>query len=294
MTKKSYLYLVLAVANLPMLPGCTIPRQAYFVSPFNGNNTEYHTLPTHADSAHSAVYSSLSFSSGSANDFSTDHFWSMHTSIYAAHQYDLFQFHYGLSLSLGDYTMGKWAVDTTIPGYYSAVSTDLPYAAQVDSYAGNHLFGGVGFQGGINGVIPIGKGEWRFLGVETSLTQEFGNYLAVRKQMPDTIANLINRNPLFATIGLNTELVAYSRQGEFGFRWGYGWALGSSYSNPGIYDNESGSSLHYTYFNFSFHYTYRHLTAFLQFNKATKASGELLGVNYRIWATGKKTRVRST
>jgi hypothetical protein len=288
MTPKSYLYLVLAVASLPTLPGCAIHRQAYFVSPFNGNNTEYHTLPTLADSTHSVVYSSLSFSSGSANDFGTDHFWSIHTSAYAAHQYGLFQFHYGLNLTLGDYTMGKWAVDTPAPGYYSSsANVDLPYAAQVNNYSGSHFFGGVGFQGGFNGVVPIGRAEWRFLGVETSLTQEFGNYLAVRRQMPDTIANLIIRDPLFATIGLNSEIVAYTREGEFGFRWGYGWALGSHYSNPGVYDNQSGTSLRYTYYNFSFHYTYRQLTAYLQLNEATKASGVLLGVNYRLWAGGK-------
>ena len=279
MTQKSFLYLVLVVTGLP---GCAIHRQAYYVSPFNGNSNEYHTLPKRNDSTHTALYSSLVFFTGNANDFGTDRFWSIHSSIYAAHQYDLIQFHYGLNLSLGSYTMGKWAVDTSRPSYYSPSSNvDLPYAAQVNSYSGNYFFGGVGFQGGINGVIPMGGAEWRFLGVETSLTQEFGNYLAVRKQMPDSIANLINRDPLFTTLGLNSELVVYERRDEWGVRMAFGWALGSAYSNPGIYDNESGKSLHYTYWNLSFHYTYRRLTGYLQLSQATKASAQVFGVNYR-------------
>src|SRR5277367_2470985 len=109
MTRKTCLYLLLAVAILPLLTGCVV-QQAYYVSPFNGNTNEYHTLPTQAD-GHSAIYSSLSYSSGQTNDFGTDHYWSLHTSVYAAHQFGLLQFHYGANLGLGSYTMGKWAVD---------------------------------------------------------------------------------------------------------------------------------------------------------------------------------------
>lgn len=288
MTKKSYLYLLPAVATLPLLTGCVV-RQAYFVSPFNGNNLEYHTIPKIGDSAHAAVFSSLSYSTGSANDYGTDYLWSLHTSIYAAHQYDHLQFHYGLGLTLGDYTMGTWRVDTGYRPYYSITpNTALPTAVQVNRYSGRHSFGGVGFQGGINGVTPFRNGEWRYLGIETSVAQEYGNYLAVRKQMPDSIATLINRSPVFATFGLNTEIIGHDRHGEFGFKWAFGWALGHSYSNPGIVDNTNGDALHYTYFNFTFHYTYRQFTSYLQFNDATKARLIFLGVDYRLWAGAKR------
>ena len=287
---KSPLYLLLAVATLLILPGCAVHRQAYFVSPFNGNNNEYLTLPTVADSAHTAFYSSLSFGAGSANDFGTDQYRSAQGHIYAAHEFGLFQFHYGLNLSLGSYSMGKWNVDTSRPGYYNpSASINLPYAAQVNAYSGTHFFGGIGFQGGINAVIPARNAEWRFLGVETSLRREFGDYLAVRGKMPDSIATLINRDPLFATIGLNSEVVIYDRQGEWGFRMAFGWALGSAYTDPGIYDNASGRFLHFKYWNLSFHYTYRRLTGYFQLNEATKSSGGLFGLNYRLWASARKT-----
>jgi hypothetical protein len=285
MTLKSYLYLVLAVANLSMLSGCK--NQAYFfVSPFNGNNLEYHPIPKHGDSIHTAIYSSLTYSNGSANESGTDYLWSLHSSVHAAHQYDNVQFHYGLGLTLGSYTMGRWPVDTVPyppaypgPQYNNATAP----AVQLNAYSGPHFFGGVGFQGGINGVTPFENGEWRYLGIETAVTQEFGNYLAVRKQLPDSIVTLLNRSPLFATVGITTELVGHTRQGEFGFKWALGYALGHSYSNPGVGDG-NGNPLRYKYFNFTFHYTYRRFTSYLQINDATKASLVFLGVDYRLWA----------
>jgi hypothetical protein len=281
MTLKSYLYLVMGIGLLT-LPGCVV-RQAFFVSPFNGNNLEYHPVPKAGDSIHTAVYSSLTYSNGSANDFGTDYLWSLHLSVHAAHQYNQVQFHYGLGLTLGDYTMGTWRVDSG-NGYLFSPNTALRTAAQLNTFSGTYAFGGVGFQGGINGVLPFRRGEWRYLGVETSVTQEYGNYLAVRKQMPDSIATLINRSPTFATVGVTTEIVGHDRNGEFGFKWALGWALGHSYSNPGIVDNTDGDPLRYMYFNFTFHYTYRQLTSYLQFNDATKARLIFVGLNYRLWA----------
>jgi hypothetical protein len=285
MPLKSYLYLVLAISPA-ILPGCVV-RQAFFVSPFNGNNLEYHPIPKAGDSIHTAVYSSLTYSNGSANDFGTDYLWSLHLSVHAAHQYDNVQFHYGLGLTLGDYTMGSWRVDTGY-GYSLTPNTALPTAAQLNTYSGRYSFGGVGFQGGVNGVMSFRRGEWRYLGLETSVTREYGNYLAVRREMPDSIATLINRSPTFATVGLTSEIVAHNRTGEFGFKWALGWALGNSYSNPGIVDNTNGDQLRYMYFNFTFHYTFRQVTSYLQFNDATKARMIFFGITYRLWAAARR------
>ena len=108
----------------------------------------------HGDSIHAAVYSCLTYSNGSANDFGTDYFWSLHLSVHAAHQHDHIQFHYGLGLTFGDYTMGSWRVDSGY-GYSLTPNTALPTAAQLNTYSGSYFFGGVGFQGGINGVMPF-------------------------------------------------------------------------------------------------------------------------------------------
>jgi hypothetical protein len=281
MPKKIHLYFVLAF-GAAILPGCVV-RQAFFVSPFNGNNLEYHPIPKAGDSVRTAIYSSLTYSNGSANDFGTDYLWSLHLSIHAAHQYDYVQFHYGLGLTLGDYTLGTWRVDS---GY--TFSSTIPTAAQLDSYSGEYSFGGIGFQGGINGVALFRRGEWRYLGLETSVTHEFGNYLAVRKEMPDSIATLIIRSPTFATIGVTSEILGYDRNSEFGFKWALGWALGRQYSNTGVVDNKSGDQLRYMYVNLTLHYSYQRFTTYFQYNGATKASLIFLGINYRLWAGNRR------
>ncbi len=148
--------------------------------------------------------------------------------------------------------------------------------------AGNHFFGGTGFNGGINLVIPFYKREWRILGVETSLRHEFGRYLQFREQLPDSAATLDIRDNFFGTAGLTTEFIGQTPTGQFGFKWAYGWVLGSAYQNLNIYDNTSGHFLRYRYFNFSFHYTYTRYTGYVQLNTATKATALHLGLNYRL------------
>jgi hypothetical protein len=78
-------------------------------------------------------------------------------------------------------------------------------------------------------------------------------------------------------------LVGHTRQGEFGFKWALGYALGHLYSNPGV-DDGNGNPLRYKYFNFTFHYTYRRFTSYVQINSATYANTVFLGLDYRLWA----------
>ncbi|HLX66982.1 MAG TPA: hypothetical protein VKR41_08290 [Puia sp.] len=105
MTKYQCCLLLSLIAIINLIPGCNPLRQAYYVSPFNGNNTEYHTIPKQGDTLHSALYGSLSFFKATANTDGNDELWGMHFSLYAAHQYDFVQFYYGGSLSLGSYTL---------------------------------------------------------------------------------------------------------------------------------------------------------------------------------------------
>jgi hypothetical protein len=286
MTRSGCLILLSVLSVVLLGAGCAPMQQAYYVSPFNGNNSEYHPIPRQDDTAHAALYAGTSFFKGSANNNNTDDYWGMHTSLFAAHSYSHIQFYYGGNLSLGNFHMGHWPYSTTVPSIYN-LGANYANTDQLNTYAGGHSFGGAGFAGGINGVIPIGIGEWRVLGVETSVTHEFGNYLSVRKRMPDSIATQIIRDATFATVGLSSELVAHLRDGELGFRWAYGWSLGQNYLSSGILDNTTQSDVHYTYFNFSFHYTYQRLTAFVQFNQATKSSGGQAGICFRLTGAGR-------
>ena len=273
-----------APAAALLISGCSTPKQAYYVSPFNGNNSEYHPIPKQGDSVHAAVYGNFSFFKGNANYSGIDDYWGMNSSVYAAHSYTNLQFYYGATLSLGSYDMGHWTGAQPTPGGYTSGNPE-----QLNLLTGGHSFGGLGFQGGINAVIPIPIGEWRLLGVETSVMHEFGNYLSVRQHMPDSIATMVIRSATFATVGASSELVGHTREGEFGFRWSYGVALGNEYINPGVYDLSSGSTLHYTYFTFSFHYTYQRMTGFLMLNQATKSSGWQTGVNFQLWGAKRKS-----
>jgi hypothetical protein len=209
-----------------------------------------------------------------------------------AHNLGFLQASYGLNLSLGTYSVNRWdssyynyQIPATLTGLYTSPAN--PFNARViNQYSGSKFFGGTGFNGQINGVVPIRRGdrsgEWRFLGIETSLQHEFGDYLQFRKQLPDSAATLIAKSNFFGTLGLYTELVGKTRQGNFGFRFAAGLILGSSYNGLNIYDNSSDRYLRYNYTTFTFHYTWMKYTGYVQTNSATKAFGVHFGMNYRI------------
>jgi hypothetical protein len=267
-----------------LLGGCaTIShQQAYYVSPFNGNLGDYQPLPLHADSAHTAVYARGAYFSGGANDNNTDAFEGGSLAVSVAHQFSVLQCYYGLGLSLGDYKVGKWGSEFTGLLGPNVVYMPPPNYQQLDSLSGNRSFGGASFSGGINLVIPFGDGsEWRVLGIETHLQHEFGDYLAFRNKLPDSLATLIVRNPFFGTVGLTTEIVARVGNGDLGFRLSNGWMLCADYLNLNIYDSVDQRLLRYAYIDCAVHYTYRQFTAFFQTERGTKAGSAHMGFVYR-------------
>ena len=261
-----------AAAVAALLPGCYV-RQNYYVSPFNGNSPGYHAIPQVTDSARSAIYTGATWFGGSANDDGNDYFRGFRLDAYRSHHGKILQGYYGLDITLGSYFSGKW--DTA--WRYSPAN-----AAIVNAASGRHTFGGLGFNGGLNLVTQLPRGEWRYLGVETSIHREWGNYLSFRQHMPDSAATLIIRDRVYATAGLSTEIIGKTRHGDFGFRVAMGWSLGTDYQHPGIHDNAIAGPLTYRYYNFNFHYTYERYTAFFQLNEATKAAGGQIGVAFRL------------
>jgi hypothetical protein len=331
MTRKHRLYFT---ALLPILSGCYV-RQAFYSSPFNGNNNSYQTIPMQSDSVSSACYVNATFIAGNANDAETDHVYAVQTAISGSQHVGHFEAFYGGNLTLGSYNMGRWDTSGSSGGFYSSRYGPPSAYATLNGYSGSRNFGGVGFSGGMNlattfrthprQIQPEEKDtvkkawrrldprrfdprfriddprfqernrrlresagrvhivEWRIIGFETSMTHEFGDYLQFRKQMPDSAATLIVRSPFFATFGLTTELVRKIRDGQIGWKFATGWALGSSYNFLEIHDNASNSNLGgYGYFSFTFHYTLDQYTAFFQVISATKATGIHLGLNYQI------------
>jgi hypothetical protein len=280
---KRQLSLCLAAA---LLSGCVITshEQAFYVSPVNGSSSDYQPMPLHSDTAQSAVYARAAYFSGGANDNSTDGFKGANLAVSEARHFSIVECYYGLGLSLGDYHVGQW--NTHYRGF-GFIGTDILFLRpkhymQLDSLGGDKFFGSATFNGGINLVAPLAGGEWRFLGVETDIHREFGDYLSFRNKLSDTLADLVVRSPLFATVGITSELIVQTSSGELGFRLAKGWTVGSAYNNLNLYDSMRMRYLKYSYFNGSFHFTYGRYTAYFQVDGATKASSVHIGFVFRL------------
>ena len=270
------------------LAGCfTSPhQQAFYVSPFNGNSEAYHTLPLHNDTARTAVYARVSGFGGNANDLHTDHFGGGNASIYVAHHGQWWQSYYGLDGALGSYSLGTWR--TRDPSSFNFILYDGPSApppttaSQLNTYRGGYTYGGLGVSGGFNGVIPMGQGEWRVLGIETAVHREFGDYLHLRRNLPDSVASYIVRSAFFGTTGLTTEWVFRTHTGDFGFRLAGGWTLGNDYQHPHVYDSIAQAQLRYGgYGSFIAHYTLGRYTLYYQMETAEKAFSIQGGLIFR-------------
>ncbi|HXB94694.1 MAG TPA: hypothetical protein VNU70_06035 [Puia sp.] len=267
-----------------LLAGCVVNvhQQAFYVSPLNGNAEDYHPMPLQRDSAHTALYARIGYFSGDANDRSTDKTKGGTLSFYAAHHFGMVQCFFGPDFSLGTYNLGTFQNGARF-GLVQLTQLLTPLQSdQLQAYTGSKSFGSIGFSGGINLVTPLGaRGEWRFLGVETSLQREFGDYLSTRRELPDSLATLIIRNRFFGTAGITSEIIGGTRRGEFGFRFAGGWVLGSAYHSLNIYDSLSNGPLTYYYFDASFHYTFDRYTAYYQVDGGKKATTIRFGFIYR-------------
>lgn len=273
------------LASAIILSGClpTVREQAFYVSPFNGNSEDYHPMPTIHDSAVSAVYARAAYFSGSSNDHNTDQFAGVSASIYATNRFGIIQCFYGADFALGGYSIGTWDTGYSLNFYRILQYLPPAQSGQLKQYAGTQLFGSTAFSGGMNLVAPVGQnGEWRFLGVETALHREFGDYHDFRQHLPDSVATLVVHSRFFGTAGLTSEIIGATRNGELGMRLAGGWILGSAYHNLHIYDSLGRGPLRYSYFDATFHYTFRRYTAYFQIDGGTKSSSVRIGFVFRI------------
>lgn len=242
-----------------VMAGCSV-QQAYYVSPFNGNHHSYHPLPLQADSARSAYYLGAAIGFGAANDNETDQLSLFQAHVSGGHNFRPLQVYYSLGLSMGKYIV----------------------AANNALWRSSYFYGGGGAEAGINAVVPFRNGEWRIIGVEGSLRQEFGDYLAFRKGLAPAAADLIVRNSRFSTFGGYSEVVFRGPYLTSGIRLAGGTVLGKAYHHLQLYDRNEGRWLTYRYVNMALHTTLKRYNGFLQVNFATKASTTTLGLNYRL------------
>jgi hypothetical protein len=248
---KKLLFFCLLIAAF--VTSCTTPH--YYTSPLNNTSQYYHSIPLRSDSVKSATYVNGIITLGSAES-GLDNVYAFNGNISRSHNLKFIQAYYGIGLTVGDYIIQKLSTTTiTIP------PTD-------------NSFGAYGFNGGINLVVPFGnKGsEWRIAGIETSIQNEFGNYLKFRRSNVDS--KTIESNNWTTTIGGYSEIVWKLQKGyQFGYKLSCGESLAPA--NYGIHDIP-------VYLLNTFHFTRENATAFMQINAGTYAEGIQLGINYRI------------
>ena len=251
-----------------------IGRQAYYVSPFNGITSPYHTIPLHSDSVKSATYLNATFGTGGANEGLTDTKFLLNSNISRSHNFGIFQAYYGGGLTIGSYKLKP---------YDSLGNNRTVNYKIINQNTGTYFFGGGGLDAGIN-VVSVGrKSEWRVFGVETSLRQEFGKYGKGRDNIPDSAATVVVRNRFFGTVGIFTDVVAQTMNGSVGFKFGFGTVLGNEYHRFNFRDSYfANNPPSFGYFNFTVHTSFNKWTGYMQSNIAKKAATFLLGANYRL------------
>jgi hypothetical protein len=257
------LYLLIIV----WMASCKEPY--YFLSPLNSTSQTYHTISLKSDSVKSSTYINGIVTLGGANQDGRDNVYSFNGNISRSNNLGHFQSYYELGITLGDYVIQQFSeTNLTIP------PTD-------------NFFGAIGFNGGINLVVPIGNngGEWRVIGVETSLQNEFGNYLSYRKSIKDsTNYGLIETSNWTTTIGGYSEIVwKLKNTNQVGYKISCGTALQNSNSYYGYQPH-----INPVYLLNTFHVTRKKVTGFAQLNISTHAASVQLGVNYRI---GKRKKI---
>jgi hypothetical protein len=250
-----------------------VHRQGMYLSPTNSLVNTYHTIPYRSDSLKSAIYASLLFSAGSANDSGYDRIMAGQVSIYRSHNLGICQAYYGANLTLGNYSLAEFYNSHY---YYGGSPIDTFYHIPANKYS----FGSYGLSAGFNGVATKGRGEWRYLGVEGTIQKEFGSYYGFRKSLPDSAANIIFRNNVTGMIGLYTDALWSYRDGtQFGIKFSVYRLLNaeSEYSTQYAYD-----IFPVLFFSLTLHGTGKRFTGFIQFNAGTKASSFQLGTSYRL------------
>ncbi|HEY8734468.1 MAG TPA: hypothetical protein VIL90_07890 [Puia sp.] len=182
---------IICFVVLSSFSSCLTPRQGYFLSPGNANSDPYHTIPLHTDSNKTAIYVNAGYSIGSANDRGFDQVSVGQLSIHRSNNFGIFQAYYGVNLSLGACNVAEFYNShyRYVGGWFSSVP--VPYDTIYHIPGKGEFFGSYGIMGGINLVFDGHRGEWRAIGIETAIQNEFGNYLEFRKSLPDTAANII-------------------------------------------------------------------------------------------------------
>lgn len=245
--------------------------RAYYQSPFHGGSETYHTIPLQSDSLKSATYVSGVFTGGGVNHNLRDNVFSFTGSVYRSHNFGDFQGFYGVSGSLGSYDVAEYSGYEPYGGGTTTLYTPDP---------GNKFFGGYSGSGGINFVLPFGRGsEWRVIGTSFTLQKEFGDYQRFRKSVPDSLANSIFNNNLIGVLGVSTEFAFRTRHGMIGYKLMLAQDVINGNSHYRGYDSAKYGRV---IFQQTLSFRRDRVTGSVQFNVGDRLFNAQLGVGYRL------------
>jgi hypothetical protein len=239
--------------------GC---NETAYLSPLNSISHTYHTIPLNSDKLKGATYVNANLTTGGANLDLNDDVFCFNTGIDRSFNFGKFQAYCSGNLSLGNYQMNEKNQNS----YYYPEDTST-----------NKSFGAYGFNGAIDFVLPFDNGgEWRVLGLETSLQREFGNYLQFRKNFDDPNALIVQTSDWVNTLGIYTEFAWKAwDDGSFGFKIASGGTFVSSKNYVGLESYHTPG-----YFSITYRLTKDRTTGFLEMVTGTYAANLQLGVNY--------------
>jgi len=261
--------------------GCISERQSYLLSPQNNTALPYHAIPMKGDSAGGATYVSGVFTIGSANARLTDGVFSFQGNIHRSNNLGPIQIYYGANLTFGSYLAADFYNFSHSPDFYPGTGDSLNHTPTA-----SHSFGSYGLMAGIDLVkthTHLRKNtysEWRILGMETSLQNEFGNYADYRKNLPDSAMNIIYRKHSYAYLGLYTEWLWTSRNKiEYGIKL----SAGTDLTQTGNYSNYYAYSIFPLYtFSLAYHVRKDRFLGFFQTNVSNYAANLQMGISYRL------------
>jgi len=251
-------------------------HKSYYQSPVQGNIPSFHAIPLASDSLKSAVYVTATLSLGGMNERLRDNVISFQGGLHRSHAIDHFRMYYGASLAVGNYNVKRYDYY-----YYDTYYADT---ISINKNAGGKLFGAYGGYGGISAAARMGRrGEWRYIGIEGNLFNEFGDYYTFRKSLPDSAATTIDKKKYLGSLGISTELIFKGRsQNKFGMKFAFGSYLRSLPYNNGRSSNPYNTQDNLLYFSNTYHFTVQKTTTYVQLNFATHAANVQFGFNYRL------------
>ncbi len=232
-------------------------------------------MPVQSDSLKSATYADGAFTIGGLNDQWRDQVYSFQLDVHQAHVLDNVRIYYGASASLGSYNVKPY-------GYFN--NNQYTADSALNDRSGHKTFGAFGANAGISFTAPMGKkGEWRYVGLEGSLYNELGDYYSFRKNLPDSVADVIDKKKYFGSLGISTELVFKGRSNrKFGIKFAGGTYLRRLYYNFNYTGNQQAQYSDLIYFSNTYHFTSDKVTTYFQINIATQAGHFRVGMNYRL------------